>query len=158
MSVFNQDQAAKEIKELSKLVDINQDACEFYTSAQEKVENPRHKSTFRELDQLHKSAITSIQQLMTKSGADTNKSKADETVTGKATRMFGELASKLSSNTDSTLISRLEEAEDRCLHSMEDAIKNEDVSADTRGALQNELSKLRKSHDHMKALKESMAA
>lgn len=144
-----------ENKELAKLININEDASEFYESAQEKVENPQLKSTFKNLEDLHKGVITNLQQQVRANGGDPE---ADETFTGQAAQLFGNLAAMVSNDTDETLVKHLEEAEDRCLHSMQDAIDSDDVTTTTKTWLMGELSSLRKSHGYMKSLKDCMKA
>lgn len=145
----------KENKELCKLIDINTDACDFYESAQEKAENPKMRTVFGNLENLHKNVIISLQQKVRSNGGDPE---ADETFTGKAALFFGNLATKISNDVDETLVKHLEEAEDRCLHSIEDAMKNKDITASTKALLQDELVSLRRSHDYMKSLKDQMKA
>ncbi len=145
----------KENKELSKLININQDACEFYGSAQKKAKDPQLKMTFGNLENLHKGVIISLQNQVRNNG---DKAKADETFTGQAQQLWGELMAKISNDVDESLVTHLEEAEDRCLHSMEDALESDDISPSTKTVLRKELNTLQKSHDYMKALKETLKA
>lgn len=144
-----------ENNELHKLVNINKDACAFYESATKEAQSAEIKQTFRKLDELHQDVIANIQSRIRANGG---KADADETFVGKTTQFWGELMAKVSNDVDETLVKHLEEAEDRCLHSMQDAIKDDDIRPETKTALQNELQTLRKTHDYMKALKEAMKA
>lgn len=143
----------KENDELSTLVNINEDACEFYEYAQKKAEDAQVKSAFRNLENLHKNVVNNLQKQIRANGGD---SEAKETMTGQVRRWWGELMASVSNDVDETLVNHLEEAEDRCLHSMEDAIQGENLSASTREILQSELTTLRKTHDYMKVLKDTM--
>ncbi len=145
----------KENEELCKLININEDACEFYESAQEQAENPQIKTVFGNLENLHKNVIISLQQKVRSNGGDPE---ADETFAGKTAQFFGKIAAKISNDVDETLVKHLEEAEDRCLHSIQDAMKSSDVTPSTRALLQDEYASLRKSHDYMKSLKDQMKA
>lgn len=145
----------KENKELSKLININEDACEFYESAQKQAEDSQLKATFGNLENMHKSVIISLKNCVRANGGDPE---AEETLAGQAQQFWGELMAKISNDVDETLVTHLEEAEDRCLHSIQDAIQSDDVGTSTKAALQNELSALQKSHDYMKALKDRMKA
>lgn len=144
-----------EAKELQKLIDINTDACEFYESAQDKADNPELKATFRSLESLHKSVVSDLQTRVLAKAGD---KEASETMTGKATRFWGELIASVSNDVDETLVKHLEEAEDRCLHSMQDAIDNDELLPGTKDLLRKELTTLKKSHDYMKDLKDYMMA
>lgn len=142
-------------KELEKLVHINQDACEFYMSAQDKTENPQLKMTFRNLESLHKGIAINLKHHIRTCGGTVED---DETLHGKAQKFWADLMANISNDVDETLVEHLEEAEDRCLYSMKKVINKNDMTADTRILLDNELQTLQKSHDYMKALKECMKA
>jgi uncharacterized protein (TIGR02284 family) len=142
-----------ENKELGKLICINQDAAEFYETAQDKAESPQMKKTFASLQSLHNDVITNLQNVVRSNGGDPE---ADETFVGGMQKFFGELETKISNDVDETLVKHLEEAEDRCLHSIKDAISNDNISPSTKTALQSELDALQKSHDYMKVLKDCM--
>ena len=144
-----------ETNELQKLIDINTDACEFYETAQEKADSPELKATFRSLESLHQSIVSDLQTRVIAKAGD---KEANETVTGMATRFWGELMASVSNDVDETLVKHLEEAEDRCLHSMQDAIDNDSLLPGTKDLLRKELKTLRKSHDYMKDLKDYMMA
>ncbi len=141
-------------KELQKLISINKDASEFYEEAQEKAKSPSMKSTFRELEVLHNGVISSLQGQVRANGGEVE---ADETIMGQMREFYGEISAMLSSDPDYTLVKHLEEAEDRCLHSMQDAIDSDDISAKTKAVLEGEINTLQRSHDYMKALKDDMA-
>lgn len=141
--------------ELQKLANLNKDACEFYKNAANEVKSAEIKNTFSRLEDLHQQVMTNLQNQIRVNGGDANVS---ETMTGKAAQFWTELMTKVSNDVDETLVSHLEEAEDRCLHSMEDAMKDDDIRPATKAALQSEMQTLRKTHDYMKALKEAMKA
>lgn len=145
----------KENKELCKIININEDACEFYETAQEKAESVAMKQTFGNLENLHKSVIVTLQNCVAQNGGDPE---AEETMAGKARMFWTNLMSEISNDVDETLVRNLEEAEDRCLHSMEDALEDDKIRPQVKEVLRTELSKLQKSHDYMKDLKESMKA
>lgn len=142
-----------ENKELSKLININEDAAEFYESALEKAEHPQIKANFAHLESLHKGVIINLSDIVRSNDGTPD---ADETIEGGMRQFFGELHAKVSNKVDKTLVDHLEEAEDRCLHSMQEAMKSDDVSPSTKLRLQKELSSLQKSHDYMRSLKDYM--
>ncbi|MBU0859379.1 MAG: PA2169 family four-helix-bundle protein, partial [Alphaproteobacteria bacterium] len=140
----------KETRTLSHLIDINHDACDFYNSAAEQAENPHLVTTFTHLEQLHRGVVRELRRCIAENGG---KSDAHGSLTGSAAQFFGELAAKISNDTDETLIKHLEEAEDRCLHSLEEAL-SKDLRSDVKTLLRTEMETLRKTHDYMKALKD----
>lgn len=145
----------KENKVLNDLVDINRDASEFYKSALDKVKNPRLERSFSDLERLHSSVASDLSRQIRNNGGVAAE---DGTFAGKTARVFGEMLAKVSNDADETLVSRLEEAEDRCLHSMREALDDKNIHAETRALLVSELGTLQRSHDYMKALKDSMKA
>jgi uncharacterized protein (TIGR02284 family) len=145
----------KEHDELSKLIHINEDACEFYESAQDKAEDPQLKTTFGNLESLHKGVVITLKNCVR---ADGETPESGDTFAGQARQFWAELMTKISNDVDETLVKHLEEAEDRCLHSMQDAIENDDISVSTKATLRSELGTLQKTHDYMKALKDCMKA
>lgn len=140
---------------LETLIGINKDAMEFYESARDEVKSEQLKSTFGALEDLHGEVVLNLQTHARDLGHDDD---ADETVIGQMKEFWGMLMAKVSNDVDETLVTHLEEAEDRCLHSMHDAIKSDTVTPETKSILEKELSALNKSHDYVKALKESMKA
>lgn len=147
--------STEENKELCKLISINKDACSFYEVAIEETKSPTFKQTFENLCVLHSSIIANLQNQVRINGGDPE---AEQTLLGQTQKFWGELMAAVSNDVDETLVAHLEEAEDRCLHSMQEAIENGDITPKTRSVLNQELFALKKSHDYMKELKEMMRA
>ncbi len=145
----------KEANTLLKLVSINKDASNFYSSASTEAKDAQLKKTFHDLETLHNGIAVNIQKYVRGTGNDAD---ANGTVTGQVSQFWGEMMAKISNDVDETLVSHLEEAEDRCLHSIEDAMKEKEITPAAKSLLQSELVALRKSHDYMKALKEMTKA
>lgn len=142
-------------REIQKLANINEDACEFYQEARDKAENPQLQTTFRNLESLHKTVVINLQEHLRSNGADVD---TDETLEGEVREFWGKLMSSISNDVDETLVKHLEEAEDRCLHKIQDIMNDEDISESQKAILTKEQMALRKSHDYMKALKDMMKA
>lgn len=145
----------KENKILGSLIDINQDACEFYKSALSRVRNPRLERSFADLQRLHGAVVMDLTQRIRENGGMPD---IDGTLKGKTAQLVGEVLAKVSNDVDETLVNHLEEAEDRCLISMREAMEATDMQTNTRALLLSELGSLQRSHDYMKALKDSMHA
>jgi len=143
----------KENKILNHLADLNKDACEFYEEARDEVKSPKLKQTFGDLESLHRDVMTNLQSILVRNGGDAD---IDETLRGQIAQMWGELKAKVSNDFDATIVAELEEAEDRCLHAMQDAVKDTDISEPTRTRLQKDLQSLQRSHDYMKSLQDIM--
>lgn len=142
-------------KEIQQLANMNEDACEFYATAQDKVENERLKSSFKSLQTLHKNVVVNLQDYIRTNGGQPE---TNETFIGEAREFWGNMMASISNDTDTTLVKHLEETEDRCLHKIEDMMQNDDIPSQTKSALIREHETLRKSHDYMKSLKKAMTA
>ncbi len=142
-------------QELQKLANINEDACEFYEEAQKKTKSSGLEITFNNLENLHKSVVLNIHSYLR-----TNNQEPDttETFEGEIREFWGKLMASISNDVDETLITHLEEAEDRCLHQIEDIMNNKDTPPVIKVLLEEEYEILQKSHDYMKDLKETVKA
>jgi uncharacterized protein (TIGR02284 family) len=145
----------KDTKEVCKIININEDACEFYKSAQEKTDNPDMKKIFKNFENLHNEVIVNLQDYVRENGDDPE---AENTFTGQVSEMWGRMKATLSNDVDESLIASLEEAEDRCIHSIDEAIQDGNVSPSARAALKREQGNLHKSHDYMKIMKDNAQA
>ena len=145
----------KDTKEVCKIININEDACDFYETAQEATKNPDMKKIFQNFENLHKGVIINLQNYVRQQGSDPE---AENTMAGQMQEMWGKMKASLSNDVDESLIVSLEEAEDRCIHSIDDAVKNTDLSPAARTALKKEQSALHKSHDYMKIMKDNVKA
>lgn len=146
------------LNKLEKVVDINKDAVEFYEKAKQEVESADLRQTFNRMSETHQNILNRLDTLLQQADASRSRADASETVVGTANRLFGQLLSSISSKPDEALIKRLEEAEDRCLHSLQDLLKEESIDPQTRQTLEQELKKTQESHDHMRELKKHAAA
>ena len=145
----------QEHKELSKLININKDACTFYEAATEHAKDTHFKRTFEDLRSLHSDVIKTLQDHVRAHG---DIPEVKETISGKAQQFWGEVMVSVSNDVDETLVHHLEEAEDRCLSSMQEILERPDITPSTQRVLKSEYSALEKSHDYMKALKDTMNA
>lgn len=139
-------------KKLQNLINICEDAREFYTDATDQTNDPEMKRLFRTMADIRKSVIIDLRAHMRKKGMDVEQ--PSETLMGQANKFLGENIARWSDNTDTALIAYLEEAEDRCIHSFEDVSNDNDIDESTRLIVADELKTLQKTHDYMKELKE----
>lgn len=140
---------------INKLIDISEDARRFYMDAVDRTDNPEMKQLFRDMADIRKGIIIDLRQHMRSLGEVADE--ADGTFIGKANQFIGEKVADMTDNVDEALITYLEEAEDRCLHSFEDSAQDNDLPAETRNVISMELQTLQKTHDHMKSLKDAAA-
>ena len=158
MSNFTKTPDEKQNQELAKLVDINSEAVDFYNAAQDKVESLKLKETFKDLELIHGNTVRRLKTVMSQKAQSEQEYEPLITFKGTTNRMFGTLKASISQNPDAELVKHLEEAEDQCLHSVEDALKRKEISDEVRHLLVSELEALRKSHEHMRFMKQTLAA
>ncbi len=143
-------------KELQHLANINKDAQEFYQHAYHKVDNGIIKIAFRNLEQIHRSVVIDLQAYLRANGhtnIDTS-----ETMAGSTREIWAKVMASVSNDKDMTFVKHLEEAEDRCLHKIQDIMGDETLPRDAARMLDTEYQTLRKSHDYMKNLKDQLKA
>ena len=143
-------------KKIQNLIDICEDAREFYTDATEQTKDPEMKRLFRTMADIRKGVIIDLRAHMRQNNMEIKA--PSETVMGQVNKFLGENIAKWSDNTDTKLIAYLEEAEDRCLHSFQDLANDNDIDSDTRFLVKQELTTLQKTHDYMKELKQATSA
>lgn len=142
-------------KEICKIININEDARNFYKAAQLEVKDLNIMDTFKKYEDIHGEVVTDLQQYVAQNGGEPE---ADETIVGMAQQAWGEMKAKISNDVDASLISSLEEAEDRCIHSIKDAIKDDSIPAEARVVLKKQEGTLQKAHDYMKIMKDNAKA
>jgi uncharacterized protein (TIGR02284 family) len=122
------------------------------------VEDQILKEQFIRLADSHYTTMNRVDALVQEKDSSRTHDAPSETFVGTSSRIFGELLAKVSSNPDATLVKRLQEAEVRCLESIQLAIKNNDITESSRTVLKEELKNIQKTHEHMKQLKDKIAA
>ncbi len=139
-----------ENKELSKLIEINKDACKFYKEAQEKVEIERIEYCFSDLEVLHKTVVINLEDHM---HADGSKPSAFHNVTDQSKKLWMHLLNYINNDVDKVLIDNLKKAENCCLKSLRKALEKSDIRTETKEVLWQEFFTLRKSFDYIETLK-----
>lgn len=142
-------------KEICKIININEDARNFYKAAQLEVKDLTVMDIFKEYEGIHGRVVTDLQGYVAQNGGEPE---ADETMMGTMQQVWGELKAKVSNDVDESFISSLEEAEDRCIHSLKDAIADDNIPAEARVVLKKQEETLQKAHDHMKIMKDNAKA
>ncbi len=137
---------------LYHLIDVCEDAKAFYESAAEKAEDPYIETVFKNMAYIRSSIIVDLSRFVKANGGDPEKS---GTIPGKTAQFFGELVAHIKPDTDKTLVTHLEEAEDRALKEFHDAMA-QNIPLQTKAVLSQQLGTLQETHDYMKALKDRL--
>ncbi len=138
-------------KVLNHLIEVCEDAREFYHDAAEQAENPAIKKTFKNMETVRENIVSDLRSRVMLEGG-----KPDEsgTVSGKTAQFFSQLKAGIA-NTDEALVSALEEAEDKALEEFHEAMAK-NLPSDTISFLDRQEKLLRRTHDHMKELKDTL--
>tara|TARA_B100001750_G_scaffold235712_1_gene238597 strand:- start:2398 stop:2850 length:453 start_codon:yes stop_codon:yes gene_type:complete len=136
---------------LQNLINICEDAREFYSDAIDQTSDPEMKRLCRQMADIRKGIIIDLRAYARQN--DLKLDEASNTIGGQVNKFLGEHIAKWSDNTDEALIVYLEEAEDRCLHSFQEASNDDDLPLEARRLITEELTSLQKTHDYMKELK-----
>ena len=147
--------STKQTELLNHLIDICEDGKNFYEAAIERSDDAEMDRTFKNMANIRREIITDLERCVRETGGEVER---DGTAKGKISQLYGELKSMLSTKTDTTLVSRLEEAEDRSLEEFKDASTDSNLSADVQNVVNLSTQKLQQTHDHMKALKDGLKA
>ncbi len=142
-------------KEICKIININEDACNFYKAAQMETKDLTVMDIFKKYEETHGEVVTELQSYVRQNGGEPE---ADPTIAGMVQQVWGEVKAKISNDVDESLIASLEEAEDRCIHSIKDAIKDDNIPAEARVVLKKQEATLQKAHDYMKIMKDNVKA
>lgn len=136
---------------LNHLVDVCEDAREYYQKASDQAEDPRIKMTMKNMAAVRETIISDLKARIISMGGTPDE---QGTAQGKTAQFFGQLKASIA-NTDETLVSELEEAEDKSLEEFHSAMAK-NLPEETRSFIEKQTALLRKTHDHMKELKDCM--
>jgi uncharacterized protein (TIGR02284 family) len=139
---------------LKDIVETARDGADFYEGAQRKVNNPRLKAIFGRMSAAKRELITGLSDHLAHEG---EAAPTGGTLFGSFRRLYAEVLATLASDDDHVYVAQLEEAENRLLDQIQQAI-GEASATDVRVQLQAYLPKVRACHDEMRDLKEHLAA
>lgn len=144
-----------DIKVLNTLIETTIDSAEGYGEAAKDAENTRYAALFQQRAAERRQVAQRLQQQVRSLGGNPED---DGTVLAKAHRMFVELRAKMSSKDDTAIVDEVERGEDHIKHKYEDALKDNEVSAGTRSAINEAYVSVKTGHDQMRDLKHSLHA
>ena len=139
---------------LREIVETARDGADFYDSALQKVANPRLHAIFGRMSAAKRELITGLSDHLALSG---ERAPDHGTLLGSLRKLYAELLATLAADDDQVYVAQLEEAEDRLLDQIQQAI-GQARETDVRVQLQAYLPKVRACHDEMRDLKEHLAA
>jgi uncharacterized protein (TIGR02284 family) len=139
----------KNTRMLKELVQIARDNADFYESAREEIKNPAMKDLFTRMAAAKRNLIQGLGARLALSGEEVPDS---GTLAGNMRKLYADTLAALSSKDESVYVGQLEEAEDRLLEHLNEALQKLDDVA-MREAVTAQLPQVRACHDEMRALK-----
>lgn len=143
-------QNSHDIKTLNSLIETTLDSADGYAEAAKDAKSQSLISLFRERSTERKQVASTLQQRVLLLGAEPEK---DGTVLASAHRMFVNLRTSLTSNDNKAVVDEVERGEDHIKAKFEDAMKDKDVSPDTKAVITDVYTSVRNGHDQMRDIK-----
>jgi uncharacterized protein (TIGR02284 family) len=142
-----------DIRTLNSLIATTLDSVDGYTEAATEAGNTRFASMFTSRASERRNVATDLQDEVRRLGGEPED---DGTALASAHRTFINLKSVVTGRDDKAIVDEVERGEDHILHKFQDALKDADLSPETRAAIQNAFGSVRTGHDQMRDLKHAM--
>jgi uncharacterized protein (TIGR02284 family) len=139
-----------DIKTLNSLLETTLDSVDGYAEAAKDAKSQSLTSLFRDRSNERKQVASALQQRVRMLGG---KPEEEGTVLASAHRMFVNLRASLTSHDNKAVVDEVERGEDHIKAKFEDAMKDEDVSPETKAVIANVYASVRSGHDQMRDIK-----
>jgi uncharacterized protein (TIGR02284 family) len=139
-----------DVKTLNSLIETTLDSAEGYAEAAKDAKSQSLISLFTQRSTERKQVASTLQQRVLLLGAEPEK---DGTVLASAHRMFVNLRTTVTSNDNKAVVDEVERGEDHIKAKFEDAMKDKDVSPDTKAVITDVYTSVRNGHDQMRDIK-----
>lgn len=143
-----------QIHVLNGLLETTIDSVEGYAEAAKDAENPRFRELFLNRAAERRQAVTLLRQAVRREGGEPAD---DGTVLASAHRVFVDMRSSISKG-DKAVIEEVERGEDHIKAKYNEALKDEQLSLESRDAIQQAYTSVQLGHDQMSALKHAIQA
>lgn len=143
---------AELIPTLQEIAQICCDGNAFYGDVAEKIHDPGLCEAVREVGRIRGALCRDIHVRLRESGEDTG---GTGTFYGVLHKLYADLRARFAEDGDRIYVAELEEAEDRLLHSLEEAILTVEP-AEARAVLRQYMPAARAAHERMRALKQAL--
>ena len=144
-----------DIRTLNGLIATTIDSVDGYRTSAEAVDSPRYAELFTARASERSSVAEQLRAEVAKLGGNPED---DGTLLAASHRAFVNLKSAVASRDDKAIITEVERGEDHIKAKYEDALKDGDLSPETRSLIQTAYGSVRSGHDQMRDLKHSLEA
>jgi uncharacterized protein (TIGR02284 family) len=139
---------------LNTLIATTLDSMKGYREAAENSENPQHKQFFSQMSEERSQVASDLQAQVRALGGDPE---MDSSTAGAAHRGWVDLKSAITGRDEQAIVNEVERGEDYIKEKYEAAMKDDELSAESRGKLEQCFASIRKGHDRASQMKHSMA-
>lgn len=144
-----------DIRTLNSLIATVIDSIDGYSESAKDAESGRFTSMFNDRAAERREILTRLQAEVGRLGGNPED---DGTTAAAAHRGFVNLKSAVTGRDDKAVINEVERGEDHIKSKFEDALRDDDLSPQTRSVIQECFTSVKQGHDQMSALKHSMEA
>ncbi len=145
--------SSTDIRTLNSLIATTLDSVDGYTEAAKESENTRFADMFTARASERRSVVAQLQGEVRRLGGNPED---DGTVLASMHRTFLDLKAAVTVRDDKAIVNEVERGEDHILHKFQDALKDDDLSPETKTAIQTAFGSVRTGHDQMRDLKHAM--
>lgn len=142
-----------DIKTLNSLIATTIDSVNGYSESADAAESGRFAEMFRSRASERREVLTRLQAEVGRLGGNPED---DGTMLAAAHRGFVDLKASLTGSDDLAVIKEVERGEDHIKAKFEAALKDADLSPETRAVIQQVFASVKQGHDEMSRLKHSM--
>ncbi|MFD1611138.1 PA2169 family four-helix-bundle protein [Sphingomonas tabacisoli] len=142
-----------DVSTLNSLVATMIDSIKGYKESADAVSGSQFRDLFLDLARDREQAIPVLQSEVARLGG---KPEEDGTALAAAHRTFVDLKSSITGRDDKAVIDEVERGEDHIKSKFEDALAADDLSTETRAAIQRAYESVRRGHDRVRDLKHAL--
>ncbi len=136
------------------LIATTLDSMKGYREAAEHSESAQHKQFFREMSEERSQVAADLQAHVRALGGE---AEDESSTSGAAHRTWVDLKAAVTGRDEKAIVNEVERGEDYIKEKFEGAMKDDDLSAQTRGAIEKCFGSIRKGHERASAMKHAMA-
>jgi uncharacterized protein (TIGR02284 family) len=141
-----------DIKTLNSLIETTLDSADGYAEAAKDAKSPTLASLFRDRSLERRQVVSTLQEHVRRLGG---KPEDDGTVLASAHRMFVNLRSSLTSDDNKAVVDEVERGEDHIKSKFEAAMRDDDVSTDSKAVITDVYTSVRNGHDQMRDIQKA---
>jgi uncharacterized protein (TIGR02284 family) len=145
--------SSNDISILNSLIATTLDSVDGYETSAADIEDSSLATMFTSRASERRSVVSQLQAEVSRLGGNPED---DGTVLAGAHRMFVNLKSVVTGQDNKAIVNEVERGEDHIKAKYEDALKESDLSPETRNVIQTAWQSVREGHDQMRDIKHSM--